>query len=172
MSELPNPTNPFAPPAEVEPVAEETNVVQAVRGSSTIKPRYLAATIDMLGSFVAAVVVFKLLPESLPVVRAFAPIVVWFGYFTLSEWLFAATPGKALTGLMVTNLDGDPISWRQACIRTLTRIGEVNPFLLGGLPAAIAILASQRRQRIGDMWAHTLVVRRRRFRKPPSDVAV
>jgi uncharacterized RDD family membrane protein YckC len=39
---------------------------------------------------------------------------------------------------------------------------EANPLLLGGLPAGIAILASERNQRLGDLAAGTLVVSARR----------
>jgi uncharacterized RDD family membrane protein YckC len=45
-------------------------------------------------------------------------------------------------------------------VRTLARLVEVNPLLLGALPAGIAILSSSRRQRIGDWLANTVVVRR------------
>ena len=38
------------------------------------------------------------------------------------------------------------------------RLLEVNPLLFGGLPAGIAILTSERKQRIGDMLAGTVVV--------------
>jgi uncharacterized RDD family membrane protein YckC len=72
--------------------------------------------------------------------------------------------GKWLAGLTVKTLDGDRIDWRQAAIRTLLRIVEVNPFILGGLPAAICILATERRQRLGDLVAKTVVVRRKRSR--------
>jgi uncharacterized RDD family membrane protein YckC len=36
---------------------------------------------------------------------------------------------------------------------------EVNPLVVGGLPAAIAVGMSHNRQRLGDMLAHTFVVR-------------
>jgi len=43
----------------------------------------------------------------------------------------------------------------------VTRLVEVNPLLLGGLPAGIAVAMSRRRQRLGDMLAGTYVVRRK-----------
>jgi uncharacterized RDD family membrane protein YckC len=43
-------------------------------------------------------------------------------------------------------------------IRSGLRIFEVNPLLLGGLPAGLVIIASQRKQRIGDLLAGTVVV--------------
>ena len=44
-------------------------------------------------------------------------------------------------------------------MRTLLRLFEVNPLLLGGIPAAIAVLCSKNRQRLGDMLAGTYVIR-------------
>ena len=35
---------------------------------------------------------------------------------------------------------------------------EVNPLLLGGLPAGLVVIATERKQRIGDLLAGTLVV--------------
>ena len=34
----------------------------------------------------------------------------------------------------------------------------MNPFLIGGIPAAIAVMASNNRQRLGDMAAQTYVI--------------
>jgi len=45
-------------------------------------------------------------------------------------------------------------------IRTLARLLEANPILLGGIPAGIAIFSSPRKQRIGDSLAGTVVVSR------------
>ncbi len=111
-----------------------------------------------------SVVVFKLLPENAPLLQCVAVIAVWFAYFFLSEWLLSATPGKLLAGLTVKTIDGGRINSRQAGIRTLLRIVEVNPFIVGALPAAICVLVTQRRQRIGDVLAGTVVVRRARSR--------
>jgi len=45
-----------------------------------------------------------------------------------------------------------------ALIRGTLRIFEVNPLFLGGLPAGLVIIASQRKQRIGNLLARTVVV--------------
>ena len=45
----------------------------------------------------------------------------------------------------------------QIAVRTGLRLFEVNPLLLGALPAGVAILASSRRQRLGDWLAGTVV---------------
>ena len=62
-----------------------------------------------------------------------------------------------LFGLWVRRLEGGPCSWKQAGIRTIARLIEVNPLLLGGLPAGIVILMTEKRQRIGDILAGTVV---------------
>ncbi len=111
-----------------------------------------------------SVAVFKWLPDDVPLVQGLAVLAVWAGYYFLSEGLLGATPGKLLTGMVIITLEGDRIGWRQAGIRTLLRTIEVNPFILGGIPAAICILFSPRRQRLGDMLARTIVVRRKKFR--------
>jgi uncharacterized RDD family membrane protein YckC len=80
-----------------------------------------------------------------------------FVYFTLLEGFFGATAGKMLLGLRVVQLDGSPITWREAVVRNLLRpIDEIVLYLVG----AIAIWASPRKQRLGDRAADTVVVRR------------
>jgi uncharacterized RDD family membrane protein YckC len=68
------------------------------------------------------------------------------------------TLGKFFQGLVVRKLDGNPRDWTGALIRGTLRIFEVNPLLLGGLPAGLVIIASQRQQRIGNLLAGTVVV--------------
>jgi uncharacterized RDD family membrane protein YckC len=86
----------------------------------------------------------------------------YLGYFFLSEALWSRTPGKYLQGFVVVDPSGGRCGWRRALLRTLLRVVEANPLLLGGLPAGIAILASERNQRLGDLAAGTLVVSARR----------
>jgi uncharacterized RDD family membrane protein YckC len=85
-------------------------------------------------------------------------IVVWFGYYLALEGLLGRTFGKLLTGLVVVQMNGSRITWKQASIRTAFRIIEVNPILLGALPAALCAVFSKNRQRFGDRVAGTLVV--------------
>jgi len=79
-------------------------------------------------------------------------------YYFVFEAVWARTPGKFLTGLEVRMMDGSTASTRAAAIRTLARIVEVTPLLLGGLPAGITILATKRKQRVGDLLAGTVVI--------------
>jgi uncharacterized RDD family membrane protein YckC len=97
-------------------------------------------------------------PESLPQVKAVFFVLVYLAYFVVLEALWSRTLGKFFQGLVVRKLDGNPCDWKAALIRGSLRIFEVNPLLLGGLPAGLVIIASERKQRIGDLLAGTVVV--------------
>jgi uncharacterized RDD family membrane protein YckC len=73
--------------------------------------------------------------------------------------LVGTTIGKSLFALKVCQSSGAPCTAKQAAVRTALRFVEVNPLLLGGIPAGIAILTTKRRQRIGDLLAGTVVVK-------------
>jgi len=122
------------------------------------KARLLALFIDHLIAFALMMLAVALVPESLPQMKVLFFFVVYLAYFVVLEALWSRTPGKFVQGLVVRKLDGNPCDWTAALIRGFLRIFEVNPLLLGGLPAGLAIIASERKQRIGDMLAGTVVV--------------
>ena len=126
-----------------------------------VLPRYFAAHIDLFGSLVIAALAGKMLPDSQPTIQFAAAILAYFSYFLFPEWLFAKTLGKLLIGISVVQLNGKRITFGQACTRTAFRILEVNPGLFGAAPAALCILFSEHRQRIGDVVAGTVVVSKR-----------
>jgi uncharacterized RDD family membrane protein YckC len=80
-------------------------------------------------------------------------------YFPLFEGLTGYSLGKLLTGTKVVDASGNPPGLWRATVRTLLRLFEVNPFIAGGLPAGIAVLLSEKHQRLGDMAAGTFVLR-------------
>jgi uncharacterized RDD family membrane protein YckC len=127
--------------------------------------RYFAAVIDMSMASILAIVGALILPEGLLVLQGPLAIIVWFGYYLVPEALAGQTFGKLLTGLIVVQLNGSRITWWQAVIRTAFRILEVDPFLLGGLPAALCVIFSRDRQRFGDKMAGTVVVSVRSLRR-------
>jgi uncharacterized RDD family membrane protein YckC len=92
----------------------------------------------------------------------------YLGYFFVQEWIWSTTLGKLLFGLRIVHLDGRPAGLWAAGWRTLLRLFEVNPFLLGYLPGGLAIVRSKRRQRVGDMIAETVVVRRSALEPAPE----
>ena len=69
-----------------------------------------------------------------------------------------------MQGLVVVSADGNRATVKAHLIRTLARGLEANPFLLGGIPAGIAIVSSDRKQRVGDLLAGTVVVSKRVLR--------
>ena len=87
-------------------------------------------------------------------VIVFAYLTLWFNYFAFAEWRWGQTIGKNATGIMVTSLDGDRISFGQASMRNLLRL--IDWLLIGW----VLIASSERKQRLGDRVASTVVVRR------------
>lgn len=86
----------------------------------------------------------------------YALIVV--GYYILMEGYLGQTLGKMLFGIKVVREDtGEVPGLGAAAIRTLLRVVDG---LLSYLVAFVTVLISGKRQRLGDMAAHTLVVRK------------
>ncbi len=148
-------------------VAELTELSQseperrpALSPAGTIMPRHLAAIFDNILAAVVGAIVAKQLPADWRVAQAICLLMVYYGYFFFLEKLMSTTPGKLFMGLKIVSYDGEACSWRQIFIRTIFRMIEVNPLLLGAIPAAARILASRDRQRFGDYFADTIVVLR------------
>ena len=79
------------------------------------------------------------------------------GYYLLLEGYLGQTVGKMATGIkVVAEATGQAPGIAAAAIRTVLRIVDG---LFGYAVAFITVLASDKRQRLGDMAAHTLVVR-------------
>lgn len=124
----------------------------------TSKARLIAVFIDHLVAFALMMLAVAFVPESMPQVKAFFFFFIYLAYFIVLEALWSRTLGKFVQGLVVRKLDGSRCDWGAALIRGILRIVEVNPLLLGGLPAGIVIIASKRKQRLGDLLAGTVVV--------------
>jgi uncharacterized membrane protein SpoIIM required for sporulation/uncharacterized RDD family membrane protein YckC len=91
------------------------------------------------------------------------------GYFAYFEGLRdGQTPGKKKVGLRVVQRGGFPLTLRDAVIRNLVRVVDVQPWpscLLGGA----LIVLHPRAQRLGDLAAGTVVVRERRVASVPEE---
>jgi uncharacterized RDD family membrane protein YckC len=87
------------------------------------------------------------------------------GYFIFFEWLWdGQTPGKRLMKLRVIRDDGRPITLWEAIARNLLRIFDAIPGLYSiGL---IVIFLNSRDQRVGDVFAGTVVIRERTDEAP------
>ena len=121
------------------------------------KDRFLASICDnLVGPLLAVVIVATVGGDN--ILRGSIAVVAYLGYFFLSEALLGGTPGKLLFGLRVRRVSGEPASLWQVAVRTICRVIEVNPVVIGSLPACIFILATQKHQRLGDLLAGTVVV--------------
>jgi len=81
-------------------------------------------------------------------------------YFSLLEaWWSGQTFGKKLTGIQVTNLQGERIGFGQALQRNIWRVVDGLFFYLVG---ALLIWRSPTKQRLGDRLAHTVVIKKRK----------
>lgn len=76
-------------------------------------------------------------------------------YFASFEWLFGATPGKVLMSMRVVSDDGRPCGFKAAIIRAFLRYIDA---LFFAIPAYASMSSDERRQRLGDKAAHTVVV--------------
>lgn len=84
-----------------------------------------------------------------------------FLYYVLFEAILQATPGKLVVGLRIVRADdGGRIGYGEAVLRTLLRIVDAFPYVIPYLLAALTVGPLKRNQRIGDMVAKTLVVKR------------
>ncbi len=94
---------------------------------------------------------------------------IFAGYFIVFEWLWnGQTPGKRLLKLRVIREDGRPLTLWEAIARNLLRICDAVPGFI--LPVysigLIVIFLSNRDQRVGDIFAGTVVIRERTDEAP------
>src|SRR5258706_1908859 len=88
-----------------------------------------------------------------------APALIWFliamAYYVVMEVQMGGTLGKLALGLKVVKEGGEKVDWQASIIRNLLRIVDGFFFYLVG---AIVVWTSQKKQRLGDIVAPTLVV--------------
>jgi uncharacterized RDD family membrane protein YckC len=153
--------NPYASPLTANEASDAGPTSAALtRVYYPIALRYWAAGIDNFFAIVCCLLVGKQLEdENLPAIQAIAVIATFFFYYLVPESLFAATPGKLIMGIKVASRDGRPCTAAQALVRNLLRIVDANPFS-GILVGSLVVVLTKHKQRIGDLLAGTVVVRR------------
>lgn len=126
---------------------------------------------------------FGEMPKWTVAVTILALFLIFAGYFIFFEWLWnGQTPGKKLLKLRVIREDGRPITLWEAIARNLLRIGDAVPGFIVPVYSIglITIFLSNRDQRLGDIFAGTVVIRERAgeaptfaetFSNPVSDTA-
>lgn len=96
---------------------------------------------------------------SLGTLGTFALLIISFAYYALLEGYLGQTLGKMLLGIKVIREDnGEVPGLGAAAVRTVLRVIDVLPFAY--LVGFLAVLISGKNQRLGDMLANTLVVRK------------
>ncbi|MEV4092853.1 RDD family protein [Streptosporangium saharense] len=98
-------------------------------------------------------------------------VLVFVGYPVIFETLTRGRSlGKLALGLRVVSDDGGPERFRQALFRGLS--GMVEFIMLGGAPALISSLISEKGKRLGDIFAGTVVIAERGPRQygPPLEM--
>ena len=133
--------------------------------------RAVAAAIDLLPWGFASVLIFVGVPQEMPRLqdylspqRSTVPaeawaLVAWWGayllYAVLMEWRLGTTVGKRLLRLRVVADEGRRLALREAMLRNLTKVIELQ------WPLIVLLLLpvfNRFRQRLGDMIARTTVV--------------
>lgn len=82
--------------------------------------------------------------------------VAWFIYFMVLESLSGTTPGHDICKLKVVKADGSKLSLGDTFKRRICDFIDIG---LYGIPALICISKTEKHQRIGDLFAGTLVVK-------------
>jgi uncharacterized RDD family membrane protein YckC len=97
-------------------------------------------------------------------------IVLW-GYDVLFEAFGGGrTPGKRAVGLRVVAQEGGPETFAMAAVRNLLRLIDEYLTLFGA--GVVAIAASKKNQRLGDMAAGTLVIKDKPEKAPPAAASI
>jgi uncharacterized RDD family membrane protein YckC len=87
-------------------------------------------------------------------------------YFAFFEWLWnGQTPGKRWLKLRVIREDGRPITFWEAAVRNLLRLFDMMPGIFYSI-GLVSVFISERDQRVGDLFAGTVVVREREAEAP------
>ena len=87
---------------------------------------------------------------------ALIPVGFWFCFLILPEGLFGQTLGHALAGIKVFSLDGTSLRVWQVIKRRLADAVEISWCF--GLLAFTLVKNTNRHQRLGDIWANTVVL--------------
>ncbi len=86
---------------------------------------------------------------------------VYFVYFTVLEGRYGQTLGKFVSEIKVVREDGTQVGYRAAALRTILRVIDFLPLLYA--MGALLIESSDKRQRLGDIVAHTIVISHVRY---------
>lgn len=135
---------------------------------ATLQDRFVAMLIDVaiviamvIGIIYLGSAIFETLYEednSFFMIIGFSPIIGFLGYHLISEIVANGQSwGKKIMKLKVVRLDGAAAGLSDYLLRSIFHI--VDTLFSGGIIAALLIASSDRKQRLGDMTANTVVIR-------------
>ena len=170
------PVNPYAPPASSLAAAPPaTTSIDGlgyagfgVRAGAQVIDWIVGMVLGLVAGMVCGVVIGVLAamgsfgPDWARKLGAMTPLSFLLGivggilYHALCEGLGGATVGKLITGLRVRAEDGSPARIGAGLLRSLAFLIDG---LFFGLVAYGSMSKSRMQQRLGDKWAHTVVVR-------------
>ncbi|MGZ4847158.1 MAG: RDD family protein [Halobacteriota archaeon] len=98
-------------------------------------------------------------PNPLAWVGGLISAVIDFFYFVLLQGAYGQTVGKMAVKIKVVREDGSKISYIDAAVRTILALIDLIPYFIPYLLGAILIWTSDKKQRLGDRAAHTVVLK-------------
>lgn len=133
-----------------------TDGVAGIKGVG-VGRRFVAVFLDgLILSIIASVI--GLLFHNQTAITGTVNFLITMVYFITFEGTRGTTLGKMALGLRVVNQSGAPITMTESVIRNLMRIVDFLPFAY--IVGAITVWVTGSNQRLGDMVAHTYVVRK------------
>lgn len=84
------------------------------------------------------------------------PISFWFVYFIITEYFLGGTLGHQLYKLKVVSVNNQPATFGQIALRRISDTLEISWCF--GLIAYILVKNTPNNQRLGDLWAKTMVI--------------
>lgn len=97
-------------------------------------------------------------PSALASLGTLVAIIIDLLYFTLLLGTYGQTVGKMAVKIKVLKEDGTRISYVDALVRTILLVIDAIPYVIPYLLGAILIWTSDKKQRLGDRVARTIVV--------------
>src|SRR5690606_27983134 len=94
-------------------------------------------------------------------VKFLISVVFWLFYFPFLEWEYSATLGHKIMVLKVVSQDGNALTLKQVLKRRLADI--IDLYIMYGFIAFSVAFYSKHNQRLGDLWAKTLVVNKETY---------
>jgi len=141
-----------------------SNIIIKDKTSNSVKYRIGAAILDYL-IFIVFFFFFvftfgEKITENTHQIKgplAMVPLIFWFIYFIVFEFALKGSPGNRIMGLKVLSVDNEPLKFVQIVKRRICDVLDI--WWCFGLLGLILIKNTANNQRLGDIWAKTIVVR-------------